>query len=158
MERIPLTFEHLGKTYSKLLHEKKIIPIPMVRVTSPDNFLSGISMISLMYGLEEIGLRVTINDITSPDFEGNIEDVLVKIELEPENCHLILDLNDADFTNSEDFADGIVQALSGFPKFQSWKSFTVCGGSFPARHAPLRRFRTPPDSRLHREVEWTRGY
>lgn len=116
----------------KLLHEKGISPVPMIRITSPDNFLSGISTISLIYGLDEIGIRVTINDITSPNFEVNLEDVLNKIEFQSKNCHLILDLNDADFTNSEDFADGIVQALSSFPKLQSWKSFTVCGGSFPA--------------------------
>ncbi len=116
----------------KLLHEKGISPTPVIRITSPDNFLSGITMISFMYGLEDVGLRVTISDITSPDFENNIEKVLTKIDLPLESCHLILDLNDADFKNSEDFADGVVQALGDFPKLQSWKSFTVCGGSFPA--------------------------
>jgi hypothetical protein len=116
----------------KLLYEKKISPVPVARLTSPDNFLSGITMISLMYGLNEIGLRVTLNDITSSEFEEKINTALNKIDFSPENCHLILDLYDADFTSVEDFSDGLVQTLGNFPKLQSWKSFTICGGSFPA--------------------------
>lgn len=116
----------------KLLYEKEISPIPVIQITSQDNFLSGIEMISLMYGLEHVGMRVTINDLTSPDLETKIETLLAKIQFRPENVHLILDLNAADFTNSDDFADGILQALGSFPKLQSWKSFTICGGSFPA--------------------------
>jgi hypothetical protein len=115
-----------------LLNQKSIAPIPVIRVNPSDNFFDGINMISLMYGLNEAGIRVTVNDITSPDFEDNIKKMLSKVGLDPNVCHLILDLNEADFTNPDDFSDGIVQVLSDFPNFKEWKSFTVCGGSFPS--------------------------
>lgn len=116
----------------RLLHEKNIAPLPIVRVTSPDSFIDGINMISIMYGLEEVGVRVTINNITSPSFEENIQTLIRKIKIKPEACHLILDLNEADFNNPDDFSDGIIQAISDFPNLNEWKSFTICGGSFPA--------------------------
>ncbi|MGN6265391.1 MAG: beta family protein [Ginsengibacter sp.] len=116
----------------RLLHEKNINPMPVVHINSPEDFIEGINMISLIYGINDIGVRVCINDITSPDFEDNMQELLDKIDLSPKACHMIFDLHNADFTNTDDFSDGIIQVLSGFPNFNEWKSFTVCGGSFPS--------------------------
>ena len=123
----------------QLLHQKNIIPVPIVRINSPKNHIDGINMNSLMYGVNEFGIRVAISDITSPDFDDEIQELLRKVDTAPASCHVILDLHDADFTNPEDFSDGLIQVLSSFPNFKDWKSFTVCGGSFPATNGDFIR-------------------
>ncbi|MCK9404387.1 MAG: beta family protein [Chitinophagaceae bacterium] len=114
-----------------ILFENGIKPMPVVRISSPANLITGIKAIQLIYGLDEIAIRISIENITSPSFETELNELLLEIEMPVEKCHIILDLNSSDFTNTSDFADGILGALESFPSLKEWKSFTVCGGSFP---------------------------
>lgn len=116
----------------ELIIEKGVKPVPVMRTNSTSDHINGINVISLMHGLPAVGLRITINDLITPKLEDSISDLFSKTGFKAESCHLILDLNDADFANIEDFTDGIVESLKDFPDFKKWKSFTICGGSFPA--------------------------
>jgi hypothetical protein len=115
----------------RLLGQKGIVPLPTIRISTPDSIINAITTAISLYGIKEVGLRVFISDITSSNFDENIQELLSKIQFQSKDCHLIMDLNDADFTNADDFSDGINQALSNFPDFKNWKSFSICGGSFP---------------------------
>ena len=108
-----------------------VIPLPTIQFSTPDNIMEAIKKVRLLYNIEEVGLRVFIPNIVSPNFLRDVQHLLEKAQLKPENCHLILDLNSADFTNTNDFSDSIIDQLKTFPYLQSWKSFTICGGSFP---------------------------
>ena len=115
-----------------ILHANNVKPIPVINMSSSSQHITAIGIIDLMYSLSDIGFRVSIENITSPTFEEDISTIMNTIGYSPANSHLILDLKDSDFSNFNDFSEGIVDVLEGFPNFQNWKSFTICGGSFPS--------------------------
>lgn len=115
----------------QLLAVKNITPIPVVHLNATDADIRSIDLIRILYDVPEIALRLTINNITSPNLSNDLDSLIQKLGVEIENYHLILDLNASDFTNVEDFSDGILDALADFPNFKNWKTFTICGGSFP---------------------------
>ena len=121
-------FEYI---YNKLV-PNNVIPLPIVQLSTPDNLITNIREIISLYKIEEVGIRVFIPNIVSPNFLEDIRQLLENVRIKPENCHLILDLNSADFSNTDDFSDSIIDQLKTFPYLESWKSFTICGGSFPA--------------------------
>ncbi len=114
-----------------ILSTKEIYPMPVAYPNSSAEFVESIQSIMLMYDVSEIAIRVAIEDITSPDFESKLNGILDTLELPENKCHIILDLKDADFSQMNDFAEGILEALSDFPHFKNWKTFTLAGGAFP---------------------------
>lgn len=117
--------------YRKISQQSLGIPSATIQFSTPDNILTAIKDTMSTYKLSDIGLRMMVADMVSPDILESITLLLKKVEVVPESCHLILDLNGADFTNTEDFSDTILECLKTLPFFASWKSITVCGGSFP---------------------------
>lgn len=107
------------------------IPSLVVQFLTPENIISAIKGTMEKYNLPEAAIRMTIADIVSPDLLEKTQILLQKIGKEPASCHLILDLNGADFSNTADFSDTLLDHFRDFPFFQAWKSVTVCGGSFP---------------------------
>jgi hypothetical protein len=114
------------------LYQADLHPMPVVRLSSLPEIIKAIGTRLLLGPLSEVGLRITIGDITASDFGEKIDNVLSEIGIKPHNCHLILDLYDSDFSKVEDFSDGIIEVLSDFPHFLDWATFTLAGGSFPA--------------------------
>ena len=108
-----------------------IIPAPVIRVKPTVQELAAMQNITRQYQIEEIGLRVKIEDITAASFSTNIQATLSQLSFEAQRTHLILDLADSDFSQIEDFSDAILAILDSFPNFAAWKSFTICGGAFP---------------------------
>lgn len=106
-------------------------PLPVIQMATPHKILDLVKEKIFNYNISEVGLRVFIEDITSPSFVGDVEELLERLEVNSEKCHIILDLGSADFSNNEDFSDGIIYYLQSFPLFQEWKSFTIAGGAFP---------------------------
>lgn len=121
-------FEYI---YNKLA-PNNVIPLPIILLATPDNLIKSIRKVMTFYKIDEVGMRVLIPNIVSPNFFEDIEQLLGKVQIKPEKCHLILDLNSADFTNTEDFSDSIIDQFNTFPYLKFWKTFTICGGSFPA--------------------------
>lgn len=118
-----------------VLHKKKLSPIPVLIMAGPDFQYRAVEIIKILYGLDEIALRVAPSDVTSPTFENDLEKVLERIEFSSPKCHLIFDLKDSDFSMLEDLSDSIVDILLTFPNLNDWLSFTICGTSFPAASA-----------------------
>jgi len=124
-----------GKNCVEFIFEKLSqgagIPSPVVQFSTPDNIFTVINDTMKKYNLSEVGIRMLVPDMLSPDIVENTVKLLERVGKKADVCHLILDLNGADFSNTEDFSDTIVDQLRSLPFFQSWKSVTVCGGSFP---------------------------
>lgn len=118
-----------------LLHEKNLSPIPVIGIASPSFQKRSIDLIKLMYGLDEIGIRISPSDITSPNFENDLAVIMDELGFSPEASHLIFDLKDSDFSMIEDLSDSIIDILEMFPHLATWKSFTICGTSFPPSQA-----------------------
>lgn len=114
------------------LAEKDVIPAPVISLSYSPEFLTAFKATLETHGIKEIGIRVNPNDVTAPDFKGNLETLLEELGFVPGQCHLILDLVDANFMDIENFADAIVAVLESFPFAQEWRSVTVAGTAFPS--------------------------
>ena len=72
-----------------------------------------------------------MDDVVSEDFKTDVNNLLVRFALKPQQVHLILDLKDANFNEAESFAEGLTDLFEIMPFFMEWKSFTIAGTSFP---------------------------
>lgn len=107
-----------------------IIPIPVLRVETSFNDLEILNQLKLKYNFKQVAIRVNLSDI-GESFSEKIKLILSALFVTPSNVHLILDLADSDFSNTNDFSDAIIDLLQDFPYFVNWLSFTICGGAFP---------------------------
>jgi hypothetical protein len=107
------------------------LPSPVLRLSTPENIKTAIREVMSEQSLTEVAIRVLIGDIMVQDFSKKIQELLDYFSLGASTVHMILDLAGADFSNSEDFTDSILDQVRDFPEFLNWKSFTICGGSFP---------------------------
>jgi hypothetical protein len=114
-----------------LFAKNNVLPMPVARINMPDSLTHGFSILKQKYPINNIGIRVTIEDIDSPEFNQDLEKTLRSLSLSQNECHMIFDLMDSDFSETENFSDGVVTIISRFPSRDEWKSFTLAGGSFP---------------------------
>jgi len=113
--------------YFSLIHT----PVPVVRIGDSQVQRDGIGRIMTNYGVKEIALRVTIEDVMSGSFENDVQSILDEFFLSSKQCHMVFDLKDADFSQVDDFSDGLCDVIQSFPERDNWQSFTLVGGAFP---------------------------
>jgi hypothetical protein len=106
-------------------------PVPVAHLNETIDSLSGLKNILSAHGISELAIRIQIADLYDPELELKLGELLTSLSMDVANTHLIFDLADSDFTEYEDFADGIMAQLEYFPQFKLWKSFSLCGGAFP---------------------------
>lgn len=106
-------------------------PSPAVRLSTPIMIKKAIKEVMLHHNLKELAVRIFIADLVSQDFSTKLQELRSYFGLTAATTHLVLDLADAHFSNIEDFSDSLLDQLIDFPNFMDWKSFTICGGSFP---------------------------
>jgi hypothetical protein len=124
--------EYIYSLFYTLFDEvNPIIPAPVARIKSSDEALAAIVGVITSHKIQELGLRITIEDITAAGFNNQVTGLLKKLNFTAGQVHLILDLASSNFEEAEDFSDAIIAVLDGFPFLQEWKSFTICGGAFP---------------------------
>lgn len=104
---------------------------PVVQIGTDTTILSGIKNLFTQHGVTQIGLRITLDSLTNPSFKKLVDELLGTVALTPSSIHLILDLKASNFSETEDYSDGIVAVLEDFPYFKAWKTFSICGGAFP---------------------------
>lgn len=115
----------------KLLLSQNYCPAPVIHINSTNAFFEALERTFDVIGLSEIGLRVNLDIVTSENFEREVLNVLEKVSLKPNDTHLIFDLKDSDFSDIENFSEGVLDILGAFPFFNEWKSFTLAGTAFP---------------------------
>lgn len=115
----------------ELFAKDNVFPMPVARINMSDNILNDLSIVKQKHPINSIGIRITIEDIDSPEFNQDLEKILLSLALQPSECHMIFDLMDSDFSETENFSDGVVSIIERFPFRDEWKSFTLAGGSFP---------------------------
>ncbi len=108
-----------------------IRPTPIITLTSTEAFKIAFLKIAEKYSIKEIGLRVNPKDL-SPEFKDNLIGLTSFTGFSPNQCHLIFDLVDANFSEIDNIADSVVGVLEDFPFAEDWKSFTVAGTAFPS--------------------------
>jgi len=116
--------------YDNLLREG-YSPIPIIHMDASTIFFAALQRTFELLGLEQVGLRVNLNDVTSENFEFDITSILNQVELKPNQTHLILDLKDANFSDIDNFSDGLLDLLETFPYLAEWRTFTIAGTAFP---------------------------
>ena len=115
----------------ELLAVKNITPMPVVYPNSSNKHLDTIVLLKMLYPIENIAIRLTVDHVYDPEFKNKIDKIISNLGISPVDCHLIFDLKDSDFSQTEDFADGIIDVIGDFPYFNEWLTVTIAGGAFP---------------------------
>jgi hypothetical protein len=114
-----------------LLSKSNVLPMPVARLDMPTIAVNGLKAILKNHSLNKIGIRVTIEDIESPELASELDYILANLELSPTDCHMIFDLMDSDFSKIADFSDSVAALIETFPRLKEWRTFTLTGGAFP---------------------------
>jgi hypothetical protein len=115
----------------QVLHAKGIFPLPMLHMDPSVEFIRALKRTYDIIGIDEVGLRVNMDNVISEHFKEDVTILLSQLEINPSQVHFILDLKDSKFDEAENFAAGLLDLFDGLPFFQFWKSFTLAGTSFP---------------------------
>lgn len=107
-------------------------PVPVVHMSSSLQQKFGLKNVMVKYKISEMAIRMGIDEIMDIKFDEKVIELIEEFGIKTSNVHLIFDLGSSDFNEYHDFADGIVAQLESFPRLSEWKSFTICGGAFPA--------------------------
>ena len=106
--------------------------MPTFQANSPESLLNGIKNIATSYQINQAGLRINLDALTDPSFQGIVDLALAKTGFTPDHVHLILDLQNSNLSQTEDYSDAIVAAMEDFPYLKIWRTFTICSGAFPS--------------------------
>ena len=112
------------------LRENKCNAIPVTGVIKDKAFGSVIKSIT---STDNHGLciRVNIEDATNPELKRSIDTILGMNSLNADRCDLVLDLGTPNFKPVDGFTRFCVALIKRLPLINRWRSFTICGTSFP---------------------------
>ncbi|MBM7486699.1 hypothetical protein ACVWWI_000185 [Bradyrhizobium sp. USDA 3686] len=77
-----------------------------------------------------VGIRARIEHIMKPSFAGALATLLGSIGIQPKDADLILDLGAPNYEPYDDFADGLMAALSGVDT-SAFRNFILMGCAYP---------------------------
>lgn len=83
-------------------------------------------------------IRLTIEDIAASQFQSRLASLLMKLQLELEQCHLILDLGAPNFQPLEGFTKMVQGLIKRLPDLDRWMTYTIMGTSFPKTMGELK--------------------
>jgi len=109
----------------------RVLPMPVAHINDSLQSQQGLIKVIKSYSVAEIGVRLKIEDVMDIRLTDKLTKLMSDLSLEYKNCHLIFDLANSDFSEYQDFSEGIISLLETFPHLSDWKSFTLCGGAFP---------------------------
>ena len=109
----------------------RVLPMPVAHLNDSLQAQQGLVKVIKSYSVKEVGIRLKIEDVMDIRLTEKLTKLMTDLGLAYTDCHLIFDLANSDFSEYQDFSEGIVSLLETFPHLGDWKSFTLCGGAFP---------------------------
>ncbi len=86
-----------------------------------------------------ICLRIKIEQAAKVSFKDDIDSLLSRIKVGPENCDLIIDLGAPNFVPLDGFSKVVQAIISKLPYLKNWRTFTLLGTSFPETMAVIKK-------------------
>lgn len=83
-------------------------------------------------------VRLSIDDATSDRLTTDLAALLTKLSIEPEEVHLVLDLEAPNFEPIEAFTDMVRSVIDRLPTLNRWRTYTICATSFPQNMGQLK--------------------
>jgi len=84
-------------------------------------------------------LRISIEEAAKNSFRKEINSSLSALDIQANNCDLIIDLGAPNFLPLDGFSMVIQQIVSKLPYLNDWRTFTVLSTSFPATMAGIKK-------------------
>lgn len=95
-------------------------------------------------------IRLRFEDIQPPGFEDRLKSLLNRFNLTPDICHLIVDLQaPKNYEPLDGFTKMACLLIGRLPYLNEWRTFTVCGTSFPQTMGQLK-----PGVHIIKRYEW----
>ena len=84
-------------------------------------------------------LRISIEEAAKNSFRKEINSLLSALDIQANNCDLIIDLGAPNFVPLDGFSIVIQQIVGKLPYLNDWRTFTLLGTSFPETMANIRK-------------------
>lgn len=125
-----IKLDPLNYTLSEL-YKHGLNVVPVTRLEIQDIYKEAVAR-ALRTINKRLCLRIQKEDFEIfSDMKANISLILKKYNVGPENCDIVLDLeNHPEYMENEHFED-IFEVVLNFPYLNDWRTFTLAGGSFP---------------------------
>jgi hypothetical protein len=104
--------------------------IPVTGLDRDDSYQEAVSEI-LSEDKKGACLRISIDAAAKAKFPVNLNTLLAKLGLRPENVDLVLDLEAPNFEPLEGFTRMVRAITEKLPHVNNWRTYTICGTSFP---------------------------
>jgi len=111
--------------------------IPVTGVTRDDAYQQAVAQI-ISQDRTSVCIRATIEQVSSSGFDASVDALLTKLSVQPEECHLVLDLEAPNFEPVDGFTKMLQSLITKLPHLEKWRSFTICGTSFPETMGQLK--------------------
>lgn len=118
---IQYVFDELAKIGSKA--------VPVTSLDAPPQINTVVADIVKKNG-RGVGIRARIEHIMKPTFASVLSDLFTSIGVQPKDADLVLDLGAPNYEPYDDFADGLVAALSGIDT-TAFRNFILMGCAYP---------------------------
>ena len=119
------------------LREKNCSAIPVTGLNRDEAYQQEVRDI-LAQNNFGVCLRIKIEEAAQRSFKNDLNDLLLVLNMRPDNCNLILDLGIPSFTPLKGFSEVIQNIVTAIPYLYEWQSFTIMGSSFPETMAGIR--------------------
>ena len=86
-----------------------------------------------------ICLRIEIEQAAKGSFKNELDSLLLKLKVKPEDSDLIIDLGAPNFVPLEGFSKAIWAIVSSLPYLNEMRTFAIVGTSFPQSMAGIKR-------------------
>jgi len=120
------------------LRERKSLAIPVIGLDKEEEHLKAIKEI-LKKDKRGVCFRVKIEEAAKKELKNNLDFLKSYLEIEVDNCDLILDLGAPNFLPIEGLVKIIQGIFTQLPYLNGWRTVSIIGTSFPETMAVVKR-------------------
>lgn len=113
------------------LNKLKCSAVPVTGLERDNEYQREIKAILKEKKASGICFRLTLDQAYAPTFKSNLDSLLSTLEIEPNDCNLILDLISPNFIPLDGFSKVILQIVESLAYLSTWGGFSILGTSFP---------------------------
>ena len=119
------------------MRKEKCSGIPVISLNCDNHYQRAVKQVVREEG-RGICLRILLEKAAGATLPHDIEDLLEKLGIKIQECHLILDYRAPNFVPLDGFSRAIGNIIRKLPNLTEWQTFTLLGTSFPKSMAEVK--------------------
>ncbi len=119
------------------LRDRKCVGIPVVGLRRDDDYKNAVARV---YSTDKNGVcfRLSLEEAAKSGLKSSVDGFFENMGIQFADCDLVLDLGNPNYVPVEGFSKLIQVVIQNFPYLNSWRTFSIIGGSFPSTVAEVK--------------------